>query len=247
VLHDRAGGLTYAVLLVLTALAWWRTLATPMDHDMAGMGMIMAPSVPDLLAYVGAWAFMMAAMMLPSAIPMIALYAVTQRGSAPAIRAARAVSFALVYLAVWALTGVPIYVAGLGLMAVGPRTLAYVTAAVLVAAGVFQFTPLKRMCLRHCRSPLGFLLDGRWRPGWRGGLALAWRHSLHCLGCCWALMLVLVVAGAMGLPWVLAIACVVAAEKLLPNGERFGRGTGFVLALLGVAVAAHPGLAIALR
>ena len=76
---------------------------------------------------------------------------------------------------------------------------------------------------------------------------MGWAHALYCLGCCWALMLVLVVAGAMGLPWVLLIACAVAAEKLLPRGEAIARITGVALVLLGVAVAVHPALATALR
>jgi hypothetical protein len=109
-------------------------------------------------------------------------------------------------------------------MAVNPAVLAYITAGVLVAAGLFQASPLKQVCLRHCRSPLGFLM-GHWRAGWRGGLAMGWAHACYCLGCCWALMVVLVVAGAMGLPWVLLIACVVAAEKLLPGGQWIARAT----------------------
>src|SRR5204863_297762 len=98
-------------------------------------------------------------------------------------------------------------------------TLAYGIAGVLVVAGFFQLSPLKQVCLRHCRSPLGFLL-GHWHAGWRGAVAMGWAHAIYCLGCCWALMVVLVVAGAMGLPWVLLIACVVASEKLLPRGGR---------------------------
>ncbi|HEV8473420.1 MAG TPA: DUF2182 domain-containing protein [Methylomirabilota bacterium] len=245
---DRAAALTAALLLVVAAAAWAQLLLAPMAmDDMGGAAMVMAPTISDGATYVAAWAVMMAAMMLPSALPMIGLYAATQRNTPGRVaRVAAVVSFALVYLALWAATGVPIYFASLGLMAITPRTLAYVTAAVLVAAGVYQVSPLKGVCLRHCRSPLGFLL-GRWRAGWRGGLAMGAEHALYCLGCCWALMLVLVVAGAMGLPWVLAIAAVVAAEKLLPAGEWFARATGVILVVLGAAVAARPDFAVALR
>jgi predicted metal-binding membrane protein len=223
-------------------------LRSPMGgDDMAGMQMVMAPAARDAVAYVVAWAVMMAAMMVPSAMPMIGLYAATQRNAASAAAQVAAVaSFVLMYLALWAATGLPIYFASLALMAMAPGTLAYVTAGVLVTAGVFQLSPLKQVCLRHCRSPLGFLM-GHWRAGWRGGLALGWAHACYCLGCCWALMLVLVVAGAMGLPWVLVIACVVAAEKLVRRGEWIARASGIALALLGLAVAVHPGLATALR
>jgi predicted metal-binding membrane protein len=246
--RDPATILTSAVLLAVTALAWWHTVSMPMGaDDMAGMGMAMAPTVAGAAAYVAAWGVMMAAMMLPSALPMIALYAATQRG-APG-RAARLVPvalFALVYLALWALSGLPIYLGSLALMAVGPAALSWAVAGVLVVAGLFQLSPLKQVCLRHCRSPLGFLL-GHWRAGWRGALAMGGAHALYCLGCCWALMVVLVAAGAMGLPWVLLIACAVAAEKLLPGGEWIARASGVALVVLGLAVAARPGLAAALR
>ena len=245
--HARASWLTYLVLMIVTVMAWVSMIRTPMRHDMAGMQMVMAPTFADATAYVAAWAVMMTAMMLPSAAPMIALYAATQRNEPRAGARGLAVgTFAVAYLVLWAATGLPAYVAGLGLMALSQTTLAYVIAVVLVVAGAFQWTPLKRICLRHCRSPIGFLL-GHWRPGLRGALAMGWAHAWYCVGCCWALMGVLVVAGAMGLPWVLLIACIVAAEKLLPGGERFARVTGVLLAGLGVMMAIRPELAMTLR
>lgn len=153
--------------------------------------------------------------------------------------------FTLVYLGLWAATGIPIYFATVALATVGAVALAYGIAVVLIVAGVFQFSPLKRVCLRNCHSPVGFLL-GHWRPGWRGSLTMGWAHAVYCLGCCWALMLVLVAAGAMGLPWVLLIAAVVTAEKLLPYGEPIAWVTGVALVLLGLAVAVRPQLAMML-
>ena len=238
---------TYVAVLLMGAVAWVGTLSMPMHGDMHGMGMTMGPTVGDAAGYVAAWAVMMAAMMLPSAAPMIGLYAATQRAATSAAARTLAVTaFALMYLAVWAATGVPIYLAGLALMSVGPTALAYITAGVLVAAGVYQLTPLKRVCLRHCRSAIGFLM-GHWRDGWRGALAMGWAHAWYCVGCCWALMVVLVVAGAMGIRWVLLIAGLVAAEKLLPRGEAIARLIGAALVLLGLAVAVHPLFASALR
>jgi predicted metal-binding membrane protein len=151
-----------------------------------------------------------------------------------------------VYLALWAATGVPVYVAHTLLMKLSGPTFSYGVAVTLIAAGAFQLSSLKQVCLRACRSPLGFLL-GHWRAGRRGSLALGWAHAVYCLGCCWALMLVLVSAGAMGLPWVLLITAVVAAEKLLPGGEWIARIAGGALVLLGVAVALRPDLVMALR
>ena len=245
--RNRATVLTYLCLLLVAAAAWAYVLFSPMPtDDMAGMDMAMTPTVIEGLAFVAAWAVMMAAMMLPSALPMIGLYAATQRNASPGRRVVSVALFTTIYLGLWALTGVPIYLGSVALSAVTPNALAYVSAGVLIVAGIFQVSPLKQVCLRHCRSPLGFLF-GHWREGWQGGLAMGWAHALYCLGCCWALMVVLVAAGAMGLPWVLLIAAVVAAEKLLPRGEWVARVTGVALVLLGVAVAVRPGLAVALR
>lgn len=246
--HDRATRLTTLFLFVIAAAAWAYVLLVPMTADeMAGMGMAMSPTVADGAAYVGAWAVMMAAMMLPSALPMIRLYAATLRTTTSSSgKGVRIASFTFVYLAIWVVTGVPIYLASVGLSAIDARTLAYGVAGVLVIAGAFQLSPLKQVCLEQCRSPLGFLL-GHWREGWRGGLVMGATHALYCLGCCWALMIVLVVAGAMGLIWVLLIAAVVAAEKLLPRGEWIAQTTGIALVLLGMAVAMRPALAEALR
>jgi predicted metal-binding membrane protein len=244
--RDRATLLTYIVLVLVTAGAWVHVVSAMPGGDMAGMAMVMAPTLVDGVAYVTAWSVMMTAMMLPSALPMVGLYAATQKLQSARTKTISVALFAVTYLGLWALTGVPVYAASLVLMAVSAETLAYVVAGVLLIAGLFQLSPLKQVCLRHCRSPIGFLL-GHWRPGWAGALAMGWSHAVYCLGCCWALMAVLVVAGAMGLPWVLLIACTVAAEKLLPRGDWIARLTGVALVLLGVTVAVRPALAAALR
>jgi predicted metal-binding membrane protein len=239
--------LTYAALVAVTGAAWAHVVWTALTDDMAGMDMVMTPTLIDALAYVAAWAVMMAAMMLPSAMPMIGLYAATHRAETPASAGSAPVAlFTLVYLGVWAATGLPMYVTSVALSRTATDARAYGVAAVLVVAGAFQLSTLKRLCLRHCRSPLGFLL-GHWRAGWRGSLALGWSHALYCLGCCWALMLMLVAAGSMGLVWVLLVAAVVAAEKVLPAGEWIARITGVALIVLGVVVAVRPGLALTLR
>ena len=235
------------LLVVITIAAWAQVVFSSMAmDDMAGVGMAMRPTFAEGLAYVSAWSVMMTAMMLPSALPMIGLSAATQRNASAALKAVRVGSFTLMYLGLWALTGVPVYFASVALGAMGDGTLAYVVAAVLIAAGIFQLSPLKHMCLRHCRSPLGFLF-GHWREGWDGGLAMGRAHAMYCLGCCWALMLVLVVVGAMGLAWVLLIAAAVAAEKLLPRGEWIARTTGIALVILGIAVAVRPSFGVLLR
>jgi predicted metal-binding membrane protein len=247
VVRDRATVVTSVILLLIAAVAWVDVVRSSLgDPDMM-MTMFMPMTVSDGLAFVASWGIMMTAMMLPSALPMIGLYGATQRGAAThGPRGVPVVVFAFVYLAVWAAFGVPVYVAHTFLMALPPDAFAYGIAVVLLAAGAFQLSPLKQACLRVCRSPLGFML-GHWRAGLRGSLVLGWSHAVYCLGCCWALMVVLVAAGAMGLAWVLLIAAVVAAEKLLPRGEWIARATGGALLLLCVAVVLRPALVTALR
>jgi predicted metal-binding membrane protein len=243
---DRAPVVTYAVLLVVTVIAWARLVSSARTPDPM-MDMYMPPTILDGLTYVAGWTVMMAAMMLPSALPMIGLYAATQRRTNDASRAILPVMlFTLVYLVVWAATGVPMYFASTLLAGSDAVPLGYGVAAVLVTAGIFQLSPLKEMCLRHCRSPIGFFL-GHWHAGWRGSLAMGWSHAIYCIGCCWALMVVLVVAGAMGLGWVLFISAAVAAEKLLPGGRWIAMGVGVALVLLGVFVAIRPDVAAMLR
>ena len=250
-MSDRATILTSVSLLVVAAAAWVSVVWSSLQGEDMMMTMPMPATWADGIAFVLGWAVMMAAMMLPSALPMISLYGAIHRNKvAPAHRViaegASVASFTAVYLVVWAASGVPVYLAHTALMAVPGSGFAYGVAVVLVAAGAFQLSPLKQACLRACRSPLGFLL-GHWHPGRWGTLALGWYHAMYCLGCCWALMLVLVAAGAMGLRWVLLITAVVAAEKLLPAGEWVARATGVGLVVLGVIVAVHPELVTVLR
>jgi predicted metal-binding membrane protein len=238
--------LTSVVLLLIAAAAWVSVVRSGLEGD-DDMMMPMPATVADGLAFVVGWGVMMTAMMLPSALPMISLYGAMQRGAPGATgRGVPVATFTAVYLLLWAASGVPVYFAHTLLMTLAGSAFAYAIAAVLLAAGAFQLSPLKQVCLRACRSPLGFLL-GHWRAGRRGSLALGWSHAAYCLGCCWALMLVLVAAGAMGLRWVLLITAVVAAEKLLPGGEWFAWTAGGVLLLLGATAALRPDLVMVLR
>jgi predicted metal-binding membrane protein len=244
---DRATVFTSAAVLALAGVAWIFVVASSLRaHD--GMALTpMASPLADLGRFVGSWAVMMTAMMLPSALPMIALYGAIQRNARdPGTTGASVVVFTLVYLAIWAATGVPAYLGSVVAAELTTELVAYGIAGVLVLAGVYQWSPLKHVCLRACRSPLAFLL-GHWRAGWRGSVMLGAAHAMYCLGCCWALMVVLVAAGAMGLPWVFLIAAAVAIEKLLPGGEWTARAIGAALVVLGIALAIRPDLVSALR
>jgi predicted metal-binding membrane protein len=254
-------GLTVS-LVVLTAAAWWLTLdyalrmSMPMgivvrggmDGDgMAGMAMAgMASagwSAEGAIVFTAVWTVMMAAMMLPATAPMVLIFASAQgrRGGAAAISTW---IFVAGYLIVWAAVGVLVYVvveAGSDLAtalaaAERSRWAPLALGATLMVAGLYQFTPLKRACLGHCRSPLAFLAQ-HWRAGRRGALVMGLRHGAYCLGCCWALFAVMAAAGVMSLAWMLLLTLIVFVEKVSPQGERASAATGMALAALGIMVA----------
>ena len=227
-------GVLVLALLAWAALAW---LALDMGHPLAQLTMPGSArwTPAQLLAVLVMWTVMMAAMMLPSAWPMLRTMA-SLGGAAEAPRRARA--FTAAYLVVWlgfsaAATALQWGGQRLGWidgMLVG--TSSWVMAALLGVAGVYQFSPLKRLCLSRCRAPLPFLI-GQWRPGIGGAFVMGLRHGLSCVGCCWALMALLFVGGAMNLAWVAALSVAVALEKLAPGGERLSLGLGLLLMLGG--------------
>lgn len=195
------------------------------------------------LAFVSVWTVMMAAMMLPAAAPMILTFASAQ------VRRDRVAAvptwiFVAGYLFVWSAVGAVVYV----LVQFGAEASSYlasvdravwgplVLGATLIAAGLYQFTPLKRVCLRHCRSPLAFVAL-HWRDGPLGAIRMGIWHGAYCLGCCWALFAILVVAGIMSLAWMLLLTLVVFAEKVFPHGQRVSATIGFALIGLGLVVA----------
>ena len=229
------------------------TAASPADAaGTSEPGMTMAGmsaegwSLDGLAAFLGVWAVMMTAMMLPAAAPMILLF-----GAVHAKRRAQGGAFvptwifAAGYLLVWAAMGAAVYAlvqtgsdVATRLGAADRETWAPLAlGATLVVAGIYQATPLKRVCLRHCQSPLGFVMQ-HWREGRFDALRMGLRHGAYCLGCCWALFAVLVAAGVMSLAWMLLLTLVVFVEKAVPRGERAGLAVGAVLAALGVLVAA---------
>jgi predicted metal-binding membrane protein len=206
----------------------------------------------DLVTFTAAWALMMAAMMLPSAAPMVALYSTVVRRRGFRTIAGRTTMFAAPYVALWALSGIPVYASTVWIdtlnrsHAWAQGAAPYAVAITLLAAGIYQFTPLKRMCLANCRNPLNFLVS-HWRPGLAGAAQIGFAHAVYCFGCCALLMVVLVAAGAMGLVWVLLIAGAVAFEKLAPRWLASPAIVGAAMVVLGAAVALHPSLVSNLR
>jgi predicted metal-binding membrane protein len=232
-----------AAVLLGAALVTWIVTVLRMRGMDAGPG----TGLGSVGWYVGVWVTMMAAMMLPSAAPMVLLF---HRVSAE--RARRGQSFVptwlfvLSYLAVWTVYGLVAY--GLYRLVVhfGSDFLAwdrggpYVAGAAIGIAGIYELTPLKSVCLRHCRSPLSFVLGG-WREGRLGAVRMGIQHGDYCVGCCWGLMVVLFALGVMSLTWMAVVAGLIFAQKILPRGELLTRV--FAVAFVGVAVwvAAAPG------
>ena len=217
---------TAAALAIITIAAWIALIAgTPMG---------------DPGTFLVAWIVMMAAMMLPSSTPMFLLFRL-QASDGPRGEL-RTLAFGAGYLLVWAVVGVVVLVAQRVLDAVmSPDLRPFGVAAVLFAAGAYQFTPLKATCLRACQTPADFLVR-HWRSGTLGALRLGLDHGLYCFGCCWALMAVLVAAGGMGLAWVALIALIVLVEKLAPRAIWFSRAVGVAFVLGAVLVLLRPEL-----
>ncbi len=226
--HERV--VLVAGVIAVSALAWldlWRRAHGVMDMAMPDMEPWSAAS---LVAIAVMWLVMMVAMMLPSATPMLVLFAGTQGGQSTAA----VIAFAAGYLAVWAAFSVAATLVQAALqhaMLVSSSlatTSTRLGAALLALAGVYQLTPLKHACLTRCRSPLGFILS-RWRDGAGGALAMGARHGAYCLGCCWALMALLFVGGVMNLAWVAVLAVFVLLEKAAARGVWLSYVAGVVL------------------
>ena len=231
------------LLLALAVVAWLLT-----DERMQGMDDGPGTDLGSLSFYVGAWLVMMAAMMFPSIAPMVLAHARIRsarlaRGSG--LTLAPSSPFVAGYLVVWTIYGLAAY----ALMALGQAlsvdALAwdeagpYVAGGVLVAAALYEVTPAKDACLGRCRGPFAFLTDA-WRDGRLGALRMGVEHGLWCVGCCWALMAALFALGVMSVGWMVFIAALIGAEKLLPWPKGPSRAIAALLAVLGIAVALAP-------
>ena len=240
---DRAQLCLLAALLVLALLAWFVT-----DNRMGEMQSTPGMALGALGFYVTVWGVMMAAMMFPSVAPTVLMYDRLREGHRARGAGAAPDATALFvggYLLVWTLAGLVAYGVFELVRAIDPPFLAwdeagrYLTAGVIVAAAIYEMTPLKQACLVKCRSPMMFLAE-RWRHGRVGGLELGARHGAWCLGCCWALMAALFAVGVMSLGWMALIAAFIAAEKLLPWPVATRWTVAVLLLLLGLGIAISP-------
>jgi predicted metal-binding membrane protein len=227
---------TAALLLGAAAAAWAVTV-----ERMRGMDEGPGTDLGALAWFLGVWVVMMAAMMLPSVAPTVALYARMTRRRSPVAPLA----FTAGYFVAWTAAGLLAY----GAFALGRTLLGdalswdgagrWVAGGTLALAAVYELTPLKDVCLAKCRSPLGFLL-GAWRDGVDGALVMGTRHGAWCVGCCWALMAGLFALGAMSLAWMAFVAALIALEKTLPWSRVATVGTAALLLALGVMLVAAP-------
>ena len=236
-----------AVLAVLALLCWayllW--LAAAPDHSMAAMAPAIGHwSAADFLVMLLMWWVMMVGMMIPAAAPMILIYArVARVARERATPFAPAAWFALGYILVWlgfASTATALQWGLERALLLAPMTASVAPSlggALLIAAGLYQWTPLKDACLAHCQSPMRFIQ----RYGFRGergaAVRLGLRHGAYCVGCCWALMILLFVGGVMNLLWIAAIAALVLAEKLIAV-RLIQQASGLALVAAGAALLA---------
>lgn len=243
--RDRAIILAGIAMVVLVAWAYrvylaWEMGTMGMTPDMVMPQMQSWGAIELLLLFV-MWAVMMVAMMMPSVAPLILMFARANRQKGASRVVGSAGILLLGYLLVWmgfsvlaALVQWRLHTAAL-LSPMMVSTNSVLGGLLLVAAGVFQFTPLKRACLVRCRSPLSFLMSD-WREGQWGTLVMGLKHGAYCAGCCWMLMALLFVAGVMNLFWVAAIAVLVLVEKTAPRGDLIGRFAGAALIVAGIAL-----------
>ena len=233
-----------SLLGLLGAAGWafvaWMTL--DMGHPLI---VLMMPTSAawepqTIVAVLIMWALMMVAMMLPSAAPMVATFdGLLKRKSEAGVEGWRTSAFVGGYLMVWVgfsvlATALQWLLQAMALVTPMAESLSpMLTSGLLAIAGLYQFSPLKQMCLRYCRSPIGFLLM-EWQPGVGGAWTMGLKHGAFCLGCCWAVMLLLFVAGVMNPIWIVALTAAVAAEKLAPYATWTSAlmGVGFLAASL---------------
>src|SRR5579872_2803698 len=218
-------------IVIITALAWIYLIVMPMGA---------ASWILDATLMFLMWAVMMVAMMLPSAAPMLSTYAriaSAREGS----RAYHVWMFATGYFVVWtgfslAATILQYALPNVAIVSNGMRTGPTAGGVILAAAGIYQLTPLKSVCLKRCRTPIGFFMTN-WRDGARGALAMGIEHGAFCTGCCWMLMALLFVAGVMNLAWVAAISVLVLLEKAAPYGRAIALASGVAMIAAGVILA----------
>ena len=247
-LAQRQNLIIIAMMAALAGLAWTDTYFRAQDMGDMSVTSMEAMSTnqrsfwADAALFLPMWAIMMAAMMLPSMMPMVVIFSTIHRNR-------RAKSQAYIptwvfltgYMIVWVCSGVPGYLAKVGLESLVDQFRSFQSAGavvgglVLVGAGLYQLSPLKDKCLAHCRTPFGFILHD-WREGYGGALQMGVKHGWYCLACCWALMMLMFPVGVMNLTWMAGLALLIFVEKLAPWGRLIPRLSGAALVVVGASL-----------
>ena len=232
-----------ATLLVLAAVGW--VVFLQQANRPMGMAHSMGPDLTmgrDWPLFMGMWVAMMVAMMFPAAAPMVVMYGRMRRSDPPSVAL-----FTGTYIVLWFAFGAAAYLLGAAVESAASHSewvamnWGRAGGLLLVLAGVYQLTPLKDICLRHCRTPLAFVMT-RWRDGRAGAVRMGLVHGVYCVGCCWLLFLILIPLGLMNVAAMVAVAALVFAEKVVPHGRALGIAAALVMIAYGVAVAVHPSL-----
>jgi len=239
------------VVLILTGAAWLLTYSTSLQ-----MGLLMQMGVPmslgmegwaglaSFIAFTGMWMVMMIAMMLPSSYPTLLLHRTLYRKRTPESSGGTFL-FALGYFLVWTASGALFYAAYVLIGSMRSHipgsqgTVLRAAGCALIVSGIYQCTWLKRACLKHCQSPLHFVME-HWHDGNIGSLRMGIAHGLYCFGCCWGLMVILFVMGIMHLGWMAAIGALILVEKILPSGKWIPNAIGAAFVLVGAVVVLFP-------
>jgi predicted metal-binding membrane protein len=240
---DRRQRIVIAICIAIVCLVAWGYLVRFNEHmspaagaemSMMHMGMARTWRLTDALVTFTMWTVMMVGMMTPSAAPVLMIFAASHVRRSAGRVPATVLAFGVGYIAVWTgfsalatLAQWALHRAAL-LSPIMATTSPYLAAAILVAAGVYQLTPLKRACLTHCQTPMGFLMS-HWRDGTAGAFRMGLQHGLYCVGCCWVLMCVLFAVGVMNLVWVAVLTAFILVEKLGVGGVYVSRVGGVLL------------------
>ena len=238
------------VTLLALAVAGWivfltQARTTAMDEDMGGMGSDMGPDLTmggSWPLFASMWVAMMVAMMFPAAAPMVLMYARMRRGDSVSVAL-----FTGAYISLWLAFGFAAYLLSAAVESGAERSMwvadnwGRIGGLLLVLAGVYQATPMKNFCLRHCRTPMSFVMS-HWRDGRAGAVRMGVAHGLYCMGCCWLLFAILVPLGLMNVAAMVAVAALVFAEKVLPWGRAATIASAALLVVGGIAIVIEPQL-----
>ena len=236
------GVVTILAWLYLVDMAMGMDMGSMMSGDSGGMMMMREWNSSYFIAMLLMWVIMMIGMMVPTAVPMALIYAAISRKAAQqGITLVPTSTFVFGYVVMWSLFSLAATLAQLGLDKAALLSPMMVSnspgfgAALLITAGVYQLTPMKNACLKHCREPARFISQS-WKPGAWGAFRMGLEHGAYCIGCCWILMGLLFFGGVMSLYWIAGITLFVLLEKVIPFGNLGGRIAGGAMTLAGVAM-----------